>query len=256
MKTSKLFFFSLALSLIFVSCETENQTNTLVVDFENVALNSDSIWDGSDLSGTPKQEDVWGSTVTNYYGSFTADSTTFENVYTSDWFSWKGFACSAKTDKTTEGYGNQYSVIAGSGAYNSEKFAVAYDSASVICPSNAYGNFKIKSMMLTNSTYSYLAMKNGTEISKVFTTGDWFKVIIKGYLAGKEVGSVDYYLADFRDGKNFMSDSWNKVDLSSIGEVDRLSFTFDSSDKAYGYINNPTYVCVDNIEFAQTISTK
>lgn len=256
MKSIKFFLFSLVMSLLFVSCETETQTNTLLVDFENVTLNSDSIWDGSDLTGNPTQEEVWGSTVTNYYGSFTSDSTKFENVYTSDWFSWKGFACSAKTDKTTEGYGNQYSVIAGSGAYNSEKFAVAYDSATVICPTNAYGNFQIKSIMLTNSTYAYLAMKNGTEISKVFSTGDWFKVIIKGYLGNNTTGTIDYYLADFRNGKNFISNSWNKVDLSSLGNVDRLSFTFDSSDKAYGFINNPTYVCIDNIEFTQSISTK
>ena len=151
--------------------------------------------------------------------------------------------------------------MAGSGAYNSKKFALAYDSATIVCPVNAVGNFKVKSMMLTNSTYAYKAMLNGSEFNHAFSqandggNGDWFKVIIKGYLSSSETGRVEYYLADFRSEKSFISKAWEKVDVSSLGEVDRMSITFDSSDKAYGFINNPVYVCIDNIEFEQTAET-
>lgn len=258
MRKNNLILAFCALVLVFSSCKNESDVYTKIIDFEDVVLGEDSIWNGSDLSGTPTNDTLFGFPVTNYYGSFTSDSAKFENVYAEQWFSWSGFACSAKIDTVTSGIENQYSVMAGSGAYNSQQFALAYDSATIVCPANAIGNFKVKSIMLTNSTYAYKAMLDGSDFNRAFSqanAGDWFKVIIKGYLSTTETGSIDYYLADFRNGKSFISKAWEKVDLSSLGEVDRISFTFDSSDKAYGLINNPVYVCIDNIEFEQTTET-
>lgn len=248
MKSSKLFLsLGLFLSLLLVSCQPETQyqipdkiTVSTTVDFESVKLNSDSIWNGTDGSG-----------------SFTTKVATFNNSYNSAWFSWSGFACSAKKNTTTVGYANQYSVSAGSGASNSKQFALAYGTATLLCDSNSYGNFSIKSLMLTNSTYTFLDMKNGSNYSKKFVAGDWYKVTITGYLNGTKTTAVDYYLADFRDGKTFLSNTWNKVDVSALGKVDKVTFSFDSSDKdpVYG-MNTPAYCCIDNIEFTQTFSTK
>jgi hypothetical protein len=243
MKKSKLFLASCALGLVLMSCQKENLDSITVittVDFENVKLNSDSIWNGSDGSG-----------------SFTTKVATFNNSYNSAWFSWSGFACSAKTDTKTVGYSNQYSVSVGAGALNSKKFAIAYNIATLLCDSNIYGNFSIKSLMLTNSTYTYFDMKNGSTYSKKFVAGDWYKVTITGYLNNMKTTAIDYYLADFRNGKTFISNTWNTVDVSSLGKVDKVIFTFDSSDKdpVYG-MNTPAYACIDNIEFTQTISSK
>jgi hypothetical protein len=107
--------------------------------------------------------------------------------------------------------------------------------------------------MITNSTYAYLDMLNGSDYSKKFASGDWFKVIITGYLNNVKQSTVEYYLADFRDGKTVLSKTWDKIDLSSLGSVDRLSFTFDSSDKTGGWMNTPAYACIDNITFEQEI---
>jgi len=98
MKSIKFFLSAAILSFLFSSCQQETPlpdsfTVSTVVDFENVKLNSDSIWNGSDGSG-----------------SFTTKVATFNNSYNSAWFSWSGFACSAKKDKITSGYANQYSV--------------------------------------------------------------------------------------------------------------------------------------------------
>lgn len=262
MKKSSLFLVAIAVAFVFVSCEPETEiviqketviqkdttiviqtpdsvSPTTTVDFEGVALNASGIWNGSDLSG-----------------EFISKNSYLKNSYNSNWGSWSGFACSSNNDTITVGYGNQYSVIAGAGAYNSTKFALTYSSASLTCPANSYGNFKIKSLMLTNSTYSYLDMKNGSAYSKKFVAGDWFKIIITGYLNDIKKGEVEYYLSDFRDGKTFLSNKWNKVDLSTIGKVDRVTFSFDSSDKGSFGINTPTYACIDNIEFTQTFSSK
>lgn len=254
MKSIKLLFAIAIFGLTFTACQPEEDIQTTVVDFENVTLNSSGYWNGSDLTGNPVREfPSWGGdSITNYYGSFTSSICIFKNSYIPDpnYPSWSGFTCSSKTDTITQGYSNQYSVIAGTGALNSNKFALVYDSATFSCPANSYGSYKIKSLMLTNSTYTYLYMKG------YYLQNDWFKVTIKGYKANVLTGSVDVYLADFRNGKSSILKAWQKVDVSSLGQVDLVTFTFDSTDKSYGMINTPTYVCIDNIEFTQTISTK
>lgn len=239
MKTVKLFFQFAVLAAVISSCTPESETKTTMVDFENVLLNTDSIWNGSDGSG-----------------QFTTAHATFQNSYNAAWMSWTGFACSAKTDTKTPGFENQYSVIAGSGALMSKKFAIAYADASFTCKADADGNFNIKSMMLTNSTYAYLDMLNGSAFTKKFDKGDWYKVIFNGFLNKTNTASVSYYLADFRDGKTYISNSWQKADLSALGQVDSVAISFDSSDKGEWGMNTPAYVCIDNIEFTQTISTK
>lgn len=242
MKKNNLFLAIISLALILVSCQSEPETKTTLIDFEDVTL-VDSVWNGSDLKA-----------------GFTVNNVTFKNSYDSATYNgftmyfWSGFACSAKKDTQTGGYANQYSVITGAGAFGSKQFALAYDSASVLCPANANGNLKITSAMITNSTYAYLDMLNGSDYSKKFASGDWFKVIITGYLNNVKQSSVEYYLADFRDGKTVLSKTWEKVDLSTIGAVDRLSFTFDSSDKFGEWMNTPAYACIDNITFEQEIA--
>ena len=234
----------LVLGTVFTSCTPVEDIQLTLVDFENVTLNSDSIWNGSDLSG-----------------SFVSGNSTFKNSYNASWGAWTGFACSSKKDVVTPGYGNQYSVIAGSGAFKSRKFAIAYDSATISIPKNI-DYYSVKYLYITNSTYTYLALKNGSDFNHDFSatgnkgTADWFKVTIKGYKNNVQTGSVDYYLADFRAGKSILVKDWQKVDLSSLGQVDLLTFTFDSTDKSGIYLNNPAYACIDDIAFTQTIYTK
>lgn len=267
MKSSKLFLSAIILAFVFVSCDNKSDSVieyqipdsvsvSTIVDFENVALNEDSIWNGSDLLGNAVVEDVWGQAVTNHYGSIETNGAKFENVYTVEWSSWSGFAVSSKTDVSTAGNSNQYSVSAGIGAQNSKQFALCYGKSTLVCDSNVYGHFSIQSIMLTNSTYTYFDMLNGSAFSKKFAAEDWYKVIVKGFLNNSETGTIEYYLADFRNGKTFLSNTWNKVDVSSLGEVDKVTFEFDSSDKGQFGINTPQYMCIDNIEFSQTFSTK
>mgnify|MGYP001175592493 FL=1 len=224
-------------ALFFTSCEDLNY-DTVLVDFEDVTL-TDSIWNGSDGSG-----------------KFVSNDITFNNNYNAAWFVWSGFSCSAKKDVVTTGWANQYSAIAGSGATGSKQYAVVYDSASVVCAPDINGTFEARSVMLTNSVYAYYDMKNGSDYSKKFGTDDWFKVIIKGYLNNIVVGTKEFYLADFRNGKSVLINKWVKADLKSFGEIDRLSFTFASSDMGSYGMNTPAYVCIDNLQLAQLKSEK
>ena len=251
MKIRNLFYCAVALTFLFTSCTPEEPetpevpevtTSIYFVDFEDVELGEQGYVNGSDGSG-----------------KFVSGNCEFLNTYTvSEWGAfWDGFACSNHTDVETTGFMNEFSAIPGKGAANTERYAVGYmpftSDLTFNCPKNEQGYFRINSMMVTNSTYAYLAMKDGDEYAKKFSTGDWYKITIKGYKGKTETGSVDYYLADFRDGKTFISNKWEKLDVSTLGEVDKVIFLFDSTDKSTFGINNPTYICVDNIEFTQEV---
>mgnify|MGYP001482884011 CR=1 FL=1 len=226
----------LVVGFVLVSCNKDNETKTTVVNFEDVTLGNAGYWNGSDGSGY-----------------FTSNAIRFNNTYNASWGTWSGFACSSLTDSATVGWNNQYSVSAGIGASSSAKFGLVYGDGNFVCPANINGNYAIKSLMVTNSTYAYKDMLNGSDYSKKFSTAgnDWFKVTVTGYLSKAKTGSVDYYLADFRNGKSFLSKSWVKLDVSALGKVDSVTFSFASCDTGEFGINTPTYACVDDIVLEQ-----
>ena len=244
----KLRFLPIFIVLLFVivSCKNESETSKISVDFEDVKLPVSGYWDGSDKSGI-----LINST---YKGSFVSKNiATFENKYTvSSWGgSWSGFACSSKADTVNGTYVNQYSVYAGSGTNKSKQFAVAFDSA-VFKIEKDYPPTELKSMYVTNSTYTYKVIRDGNAYSKKFGNGDWFKMIITGYLGSIQTGVVEVYLADFRSGKSIILKDWIIVDLTPLYDAQEIRISFDSSDKSEWGVNTPKYVCIDNIELERT----
>lgn len=217
-----------------------------VATFEDVALGEQGFWNGSDLSG---EEDSG-----NYYGSFTSSVFSFDNIYTAAWGSYMGFACSSLTDTVTSGFTNQYSPKAGEGANGSAQFALAYENGATFnCTyKEGYTNNTLKSVMITNGTYVYNEIRDGGAYSKKFESGDWFKVTFTGYKGEAETGSVDYYLADFRDGKTYINKEWVEVDLTPLSDATTVMITFDSTDKGQFGVNTPKYVFIDNLTIEQT----
>ncbi len=220
-----------------------------VATFEDVVLGEQGFWNGSDLSGEHDGN--------SYYGSFASSVFIFENIFT-DWgatgTSYMGFACSSLTDTVTSGFTNQYSPKAGEGANGSAQFALAYDDGATFnCTyKEGYTNNTLKSVMVTNGTYTYNEIRDGSAYSKKFESGDWFKVTFTGYKGETETGSVDYYLADFRDGKTYINKEWVEVDLTPLSDATTVMITFDSTDKGQFGVNTPTYVFIDNLTIEQT----
>jgi hypothetical protein len=237
MKTSRFILTIAAFGLLMTSCEEKSQPKTKVSldDFESVFLPSNN-----NTSDSTNAKFVNGNAV------FAVNSGGFWNG---------GIVCSAQTDTISPTYTN-YSSITGTGApesnYISTKYGFVYGPGSFTCAKDPFGYFSIQNIMLTNSTYAYRVIKTGNAFARKFVTGDWFKVIITGYKATVKTGSVEYFLADFRNGKSFILKTWTKVDLTSLGEVDNVTFTFDSSDTGQYGTNTPAYVCIDNIYFNQT----
>lgn len=251
MRQLRLWMVAGLLGLVVTACEKETAT-VKVIDFEDVDLATEGFFNGSDKSGTL----VNGSYLTFIKSS----SVELVNEYAeSEWGGfWKGFAVSSMSDTQTPGYENQYSSIAGSGAGSSLNFALAYastgDSAVIhlnqINSSEKTDVIRPKQMMITNSTYTYFTLRDGNAFSQKFESGDWFRIIVRGFDQTNETGKVEFYLADFREGKSVIVNEWTTVSLTALGTPDRLVITFDSSDKSAGWINTPAYACIDNLEIS------
>lgn len=219
-----------ALALFMSSCEPrEPQTPTsTTVDFEDVTLTEGK----------------------HYTESFILSNLEFNNSYNEQYDSWEGCGVSSLVDTETAGFGNGMSVIAGA-AYEGSKFGVIYSGTIKPTITSKLGGKRFESLMICNSTYPYISMRDGDDYAKKFEDGDWFMVTIKGMTADSiETGSTDFYLADFRDGKTTLVNSWEKVDLTPLGECCIITFNFTSSDNGEWGINTPTYACIDNIVYA------
>jgi hypothetical protein len=238
MKKTNLFMIVALSTFLFTSCQPEKtlESKLSLDDFEAVTLGGNTV--SSDLAN---------ASFVNGNATFTVDK---DGVWNG------GIVCSAQTDTITADYTNQYSSITGTGApesnYISKQYGVVYGPGTFTCAKDPFGYFSIQSLMLTNSTYAYRVMQNGNAFAHKFAADDWFKVIITGYKNNVQTSPMEYYLADFRNGKSFILKTWTKVDLTALGEVDKVTFTFDSSDKGQFGINTPTYVCIDNIYFSQS----
>ena len=205
----------------------------------------------------------WDLCYTNN-GGFAVDGINFAHESYADLYagvvyeSWYGFCPSISTD--TKDYSaestwvdHQWSAITG-GSLNGTGagYLVACwntgdadmeqptDGSCVISGEDGITFFP-ESLYVTNTTWGYYAMKNGSEFSKAFTASDWCKLTITAYKSGIAVGSTDVFLA----AKGQILDKWQKVELSQFGIIDNLVFTMSSSDSGQWGMNNPAYFCID-----------
>jgi hypothetical protein len=195
---------------------------------------------------------------------FKSGSIEMPNFYDSQFDFWSGWAISADTNKTTPGFLNQYSAIAGRGAVGTTTYATGYvfDPTLIRLQPNAIGKPMI-GFYVTNSTYAYLSMRDGDSFAKKFggETGkdpDFFLMTIKKYSGGALADdSINVYLADFRSpdaSKDFILSDWKYVDLTTLGEVDSLVLRMTSSDVGVFGMNTPAYICVDQVSTDNLLS--
>ncbi len=212
----------------------------VVSHFEDLTLEPESFWNGADQSG-----------------GFNSGLAFFSNNYNPEWFSWVGWSYSNISDNTTPGWINQYSAITGTGIHGGN-YAVSYLSGSSVIKFETESAHEVKGFFITNSTYATLLLQEGDEYSKKFggETGDdpdWFKLSILGMKDGTASDSVEFYLADYRfedNTQNYIIQTWQWVELSSLGQVDSLVFTLSSTDVGDFGMNTPAYFCLDYLHVA------
>jgi hypothetical protein len=211
----------------FVCLLSSSWVSAAVIDFEDLTLSAESYWNGSDGSG-----------------AFSSGGATFSNNYNAQWESWDGFSYSNLTDHTTEGFAGQYSAIAGGGALNTDTYVIGYCSAFAASPPTVTFSTTqtVTGVYVTNNNYAYYSMLKGDQFAKQFEEGDWFRLTITGKDAdGNVTGTVDFNLATGTD----IVDTWEWIDLRSLGTVKSLEFTLSSSDTGEFGMNTPSYFAMD-----------
>ena len=222
--------------IIVSSCTDEDAFKTDLADFEDFKLTKNYFWDGSDGSG-----------------GFTDGNKVFLNRYYSDWATYSGFGYSNVINDFIYSDSAKYASYPSGGANESKNYAVArqFERIVVVFKDSIKGE-EPQYVMLANNTYTALAIKYGFGYAIKFDGAsgddpDWLKVSIIGYpVFGGLSGPVDYFLADFRNpdnSKDYISKSWQYIDLSSLGRVKKIEFQISSSD-----VGTPLYFCLDNLK--------
>ncbi|MFC2086823.1 DUF4465 domain-containing protein [Bacteroidota bacterium] len=206
-----------------------------MADFEDLNLEPDSFWNGSDLSG-----------------SFNSNGFTFVNYYNADYDSWSGWSYSNKKDDSTAGFINQYSAFTASGYDGSDNYGVANGFGDIFI---TFDSSYLEGVYITNSTYTALSILNGDAFAKKFgdstNAPDWFKLDIIGFMHDSVVtDTVHLYLADYRfadSNEDYIVSEWTWVDLSPLGKINKLKFQLSSSDVGMWGMNTPAYFCIDQL---------
>lgn len=211
--------------------------NVEVADFEDVDLSAQGYW-------TPAQE---GS------AQMLSGGWLFSNYYSS--YFWGGFTASNNTDITQSGMDAQYTAVTGTG-HESSNYAVAYTMGTPTIVTTVDGSeHAVTGCYITNNLWAYQNMRYGDYTSDPFggangTAPDFFVLHATGKdLNGNTTGSVDFYLADYRfdnSEDDYIVDTWEWFDLSSLGEVASVSFSLESSvNNQFGMVT-PAYFCMDD----------
>lgn len=202
-----------------------------VADFENIELAEESVLHlnatGVIQSGSFgfKQEVAdYGEAGVYYFGNVVSNKT--GDTY--DFY--------ADSDKSAKG-----------GAFEGNNFVVWTSSYAAQDHVQLLNQAVVPGMYVCNTAWVVNAILNGDGMSSdegaPFGESDWFKLTVHGYLNGAEVNNqVEFYLAQ---GTSYIAD-WTYVDLSSLGEVDEISFVLSSTKQNTYGMTTPAYFCIDN----------
>ena len=216
-------------------CDVIVKGEAVTATLENLYLDNESHWNGSKgngyfLSGSYKFHNG-GQPQYNFY---------YDCMYSNE------------TATTYSGLQDQWRNIVGKGYDNSENYGISYPQKGTIDVMNKENGDNIRGFYITNTAWVYDAVKKGDGMSNEpggFKKGDYFKLIIKGKKADNTESQVEYYLADYRaenEADHYVLDTWQWVDLSSLGEVKSVSFKMEGTKKNNYGLTTPTYFAFDN----------
>lgn len=164
------------------------------------------------------------------------------------WGGYMNFNYSNVTDTVNTSFTNDRAAVTGKGANGSANYGVAYvNSDWPANPTHALpisaillgtaANEKVVGCYITNTAYAYGYMRD------FYTTGDFLKLVIKGYSNGVSSGdSVTVVLGELTATDTVLVKSWEWVNLLSLGDPDSLTFEMYSSDDF-----TPFYFAIDDI---------
>ena len=250
----------IAAILPLTSCSKEDDPNidgpvfSLATALNALEYDADGIWTGWDADENLMLTDATLSFRLSHE---------WTEYYTS-----QGFVAS-KSDDTANygdnGWMHQFTVVPGKGCEGAgspfivgcwdttETAATPFEERTLTITSGTSAVFWPESITVTNTCYAYYTMRDGNSFSTAFSEGDWFAVTAHGVRAdGTEVTS-EFRLADCTgsDSDSWFVTDWTEWDLTSLGEVTGIYFTFDGSDTGAWGLNTPSYFAIGNLRFIQ-----
>lgn len=252
-KFIKLAILSLIITSSLVSCDKNEEDNSIVTLYLNqseIQYDDNNIWSNA-LSAEAK---------------IISQGLIFSHEATPDWGVWSGFIASRNSDTADysepfEWLEHQCTAITGGGlSGKGTPYLISYwntmeeqtvtlsDATCSITYGTEGKTFIPQSVYVTNSSYSYFSMLNGSTYSKKFTTGDYLNLLIYGETAnGEKTGPVKFPLAEYVSDSSTPITTWEYVDLEELGEVKGIYFQMESSDTGKWGINTPTYFAIDRL---------
>ena len=236
MKKYLLTFAVLAMGMVmFTSCnKDDDDSKTAVLTFEGDTWNAlidNPQYNGSLLYGEKATSYAWSDAATGISGGLTL---AWGGQYG---FSEGGTAISNYIDANLTDHANYNYQLAVPASNGSKNFAVVYCDATIKFAAGV--SRVIRSMEIGPTTYELGVVKNGDGYAASLAQSGYFTLTITADNGKK----LDVDMA--RDGK--ILDKWTKVDLTSLGAVNSLTFTMDGSDKSDYGVKHPKYFAFDNV---------
>lgn len=220
-----------------VSSPTPTVT-TATISFEHQSLNADGYWIGEENENGIS--DGWGGMT--YPCTYQESVATFCTSYSV--YYWSGYAISNRTATSFDAATltpDQYNNVVGT-AKSGQNFCVVNTRGETI---NFSTPTLVRGLHYTNSAYTANSIVNGDAYSgAAFEQSDWLTCTVIGTKADGSQSTVDISLA--KDG-SYVAD-WQYADLSTLGEVESLAFSFSGSRSNEWGVLTPAYICIDDIE--------
>ncbi|MBQ0120309.1 MAG: DUF4465 domain-containing protein [Bacteroidales bacterium] len=221
--------------------QTVEGKTAVIVHGEAVTATFDDYYLPEETAIIPVDDDVLYSGSYGFHG--------FGGSYGSSTTYWNGFAFANKTASTFASLNDQYNTSMGGGR-DSEGYCIAYPyGVYSIDVTNSVDGDVIKGMYISNNAYAMNSILHGDGFSQPFKKGSWFKVTATGKAADGTSKTVDFYLADYRSENaldHYALDTWQWMDLSSLGKVKSIHFTMSGSDNSQWGLNTPAYFAMDD----------
>ena len=108
--------------------------------------------------------------------------------------------------------------------------------------------FKPVGVYVCNHPWPYYGCVHGDGFGRAFEEGDYFEITAVGVDADGNEKSVSMNLVEFTNGELIALNDWTFFDLSSLGEVESVYFTLNSTDSGSYGMNTAAYFCMDKFQ--------
>lgn len=190
----------------------------------------------------------------DYHYGYETDKLTFEHFYNEEFRYWGGFALTRKfdTDAANGLFENQYAVYNASASEGDCALIYYYDSYNEPCDIVLKDATMLTSVRLNLTTYTYASITDEdiNSFARAFADGDYLKVVFRSLKGDVEVGIVECYVVDYRDGRRYMATAWDEFDLRALGSgYDTVRVTIETTDVGEYGANTPLYIGLDELNF-------